>query len=273
MNSAFEVGADRVSILGVPVSGLDRASTVETILRWAGRHESRYICACDAHSIFQFARDEGHREALLKADMITADGRPLVWVARMRGNSQIERVSGPDLMPAVCAASQKQGLRHYFYGGSQGVAMAVALELRKACPVLAIAGSESPPFRPLSSSEEDDLERRLREAEVNIMWIALGCPRQEKWMREHVGKFKGVVLIGVGAAFDFQCKRIPRAPLWMQNAGLEWLHRLCSEPQRLWRRYLLTVPWFAAASLAETVVLFSNRLRTVKPTRAPPWGI
>lgn len=179
----------------------------------------------------------------------------------MRGNDRIRRVCGPDLLVEVCTASVDIGLRHYFYGGAKGVAEDVARELRAVLPELHVAGVESPPFRPLTAAEESELLERVKTSHADIMWIGLGCPKQEQWMSDHVKKFPGVVLIGVGAAFDFQSKRIQRAPHWMQMWGLEWMHRLYSEPQRLWRRYLTLAPQYIVASLAETIRL---RLRLLK---------
>ncbi|MGL4395317.1 MAG: WecB/TagA/CpsF family glycosyltransferase [Hyphomicrobium sp.] len=246
---------ERVEILGIPVGAIDMASAVERILSWGERHESRYVCACDVHSIMRSVRDEKHKWALRHADLVTADGQPVVWTARMRGHSHISRVCGPDLLNHVCAASEPVGLKHYFYGGAEGVAATVADELKKSFPKLAVVGAECPPFRPLSPQEEEDLRARVARSGADIMWIGLGCPKQEQWMYDHVAQIPGVVLIGVGAAFDFQSKRIVRAPVWMQSAGLEWLHRLMSEPGRLWRRYLVLAPQFVIASLAETIRL------------------
>lgn len=244
---------ERVEILGVPVGAIDMREAVARILGWAQRRESRYVCAADVHSIMRAHSDRRHREALRHADLVTPDGQPLVWTARMRGNTHIGRVCGPDLLAEVCAASRHLGLRHYFYGGAEGVAEKVASELQRAHPGLEIAGTECPPFRPLTPLEEDALRRRVAAARAGVMWIGLGCPKQEQWMLDHIGQIPGVVLIGVGAAFDFHSKRVQRAPLWMQRRGLEWLHRLASEPRRLWRRYVIMAPQFVVASLAETL--------------------
>ncbi|MDX2307182.1 MAG: WecB/TagA/CpsF family glycosyltransferase [Hyphomicrobium sp.] len=244
--------AHATPILGVPVSSIDMSEAVSRIIGWARQRQSRYVCACDVHSLMRARSDTTHYDALRLADMITPDGQPLVWTARMRGDRRMGRVSGPDLMPAVCEASAGQGLRHYFYGGAEGVAAAVAERLKTSYPALEIAGAESPPFRPLTQLEERSLEERLADARVDIIWIGLGCPKQERWMLEHVSRIRGVVMIGVGAAFDFQSDRIRRAPLWMRNHGLEWLHRLFSEPRRLWHRYVVLAPIFAIQSVAET---------------------
>ena len=136
----------------------------------------------------------------------------------------------------------------------RGVADQLANELKKRYPGLQVAGAECPPFRPLTDDEVERMVERVEGAEADIMWIGLGCPKQEIWMHDHVHRFKGKVLIGVGAAFDFHTGRLARAPLWMQKAGLEWLHRFASEPKRLWRRYLIYAPRFVFLSLIETFV-------------------
>lgn len=257
---------DRIEILGIPVGAINMAGAVDRIVRWGKQHESRYICACDVHSIMRAVRDESHRRALCSADLVTPDGQPVVWTARMRGSQRISRVCGPDLLAAVCAASAPLGLRHYFYGGAEGVAEKVAVELKKSIPDLLVAGAESPPFRPLNAKEESELRERIATSGTDIMWIGLGCPKQEQWMFDHVNRIPGVVLIGVGAAFDFQSKRIRRAPVWMQSWGLEWLHRVVSEPGRLWQRYFILAPQFVYASLAETLRLRRQAEKTpVKP--------
>ncbi|MGI9405208.1 MAG: WecB/TagA/CpsF family glycosyltransferase [Hyphomicrobiaceae bacterium] len=197
--------------------------------------------------------DDTHMNALSNADMVTPDGTPLVWVARMRGCGDMSRVCGPDLLPAVCAHSETMGWRHYFYGGAAGVAEDLAERLRAQFPRLQIAGTECPPFRPLRAEEETALLKRLADARADIIWVGLGCPKQERWMREHVRQIQGTVLIGIGAAFDYHTGRINRAPKWMRNTGLEWLHRLGSEPRRLWRRYVLMAPRFVWHSTIETL--------------------
>ena len=259
-------------ILGIPIGSIDMPTAVERILSWCEWRESRYVCACDVHSLMRAVGDDMHKRALQSADLVTPDGQPIVWTARMRGNRIIGRVCGPDLLVRVCQAAVSRNVKHYFYGGAEGVAQRVAQELVKEIPGIEIAGVESPPFRPLTATEEDALRKRVKASGARIMWVGLGCPKQEQWMLDHVGRFPGTVLIGIGAAFDFQSKRVKRAPLWMQKTGLEWLHRLLSEPSRLWRRYLVIAPQFVAASLAETARLRWARRRPARELRADTIG-
>ncbi|MFV0295195.1 MAG: WecB/TagA/CpsF family glycosyltransferase [Hyphomicrobiaceae bacterium] len=248
---------DRIDILGVPVSVVDKMSALDTIAKWIAERRQgvaspRYVCACDVHSLMRAHDDPQHMRALRGAQMVVPDGTPLVWVSRLRGEKRIGRVPGPDLLSLICEHSEKEGWSHYFYGGAEGVAGKLAERLARHYPGINIAGTHCPPFRPLSADESRDDIARIDASGADIVWIGLGCPKQEQWMLDHERELQGRILIGVGAAFDFHTGRIERAPKWMRDNGLEWLHRLASEPKRLWRRYLLMAPRFVALSLAET---------------------
>ena len=242
----------RVEILGVPISVVDMQSAVKTISKWIESGESRYICATDMHSVMQAQTNPLHRAALSKADMVIPDGMPIVWVSRSRGAMEIQRVSGPDLMLPLCDVAATKGWSHYFYGGADGVAEAVGNNLARRFPGMVIAGTHCPPFRELSSSETDAAISKINAARPHVVWVGLGCPKQEIWMLRNVSRLNGAVVIGVGAAFDFYAERIGRAPAWMRSSGLEWLHRLAREPSRLWRRYLLLGPKFIFQTAMET---------------------
>jgi N-acetylglucosaminyldiphosphoundecaprenol N-acetyl-beta-D-mannosaminyltransferase len=249
--------AGAVDILGVPIGILDMPKAVDLIGSWIDGSEKRgrYVVVADAYNVMLAKQDPKHLEALVGADVVTPDGMPLVWVSWLRGVKETRRVSGPDLLPEVCARSNETGWRHYFYGGAEGVGETLAGKLKDKNPKLQIAGIECPPFRVLSADEKEAVIQRIKASKADIVWVGLGCPKQEAWMHEHVGRLDGVVLIGVGAAFDFLSGRIARAPVWMQRNGLEWLHRLASEPRRLWRRYLISAPRFAVLTLAETLAI------------------
>jgi N-acetylglucosaminyldiphosphoundecaprenol N-acetyl-beta-D-mannosaminyltransferase len=147
-------------------------------------------------------------------------------------------------MRALCAPSVSLGYRHFLYGGADGVAERRAAQRRARVPGLAIVGTATPPFRPLSGAEEAEIVRCINDARPNIVWVGLSTPKQERWMHAHVGRLSAQVLIGVGAAFDFHAGLKKQAPRWMQRSGLEWLFRLLTEPRRLWRRYLTNNPRF-----------------------------
>ena len=178
--------------------------TVNTIGSWILAKKGRYICACDVHSIVRAQDDQGHMAALRTADLVIPDGMPLVWVGKLKGHKHMRRICGPDLLKTVCARSVAEGWRHYFYGGEPEVVAQLAQKLAERYPGLIIAGSESPPYRPLTADEHTQMVRRIHATGPDIIWIGLGCPKQERWMLHSRDLFYRQILIGIGAAFDFE---------------------------------------------------------------------
>lgn len=195
------------------------------------------------------------RQTVNRAGLATPDGMPLVWLGRWWGHRDVTRVYGPDLMLAVCENSIEPGYSHYFYGGAAGVPELLATKLQQRYPGLKIAGTYSPPFRPLSPAENSQIITQINQAQADIIWVGLGTPKQDLWMAAHRHQLTAPVLIGVGAAFDFHTGRIPQAPSWMQQNGLEWLFRLWQEPKRLWYRYLVYNPLFIMLVAAQWLKL------------------
>jgi len=232
------------SILGVPVSLVWMELAVSTIRSWASAGTGNYVCIRDVHGIMLSQSDPDLLAIHRKAGLVTPDGMPLVWVCHLRGFVDVQRVCGADLVMSLCQHTQQSGLRHYFYGGKPGVAERMAAELKHLFPDLEIAGTKSPPFHAPDQAEDARLINEIVKTKPHIVWVGLSTPKQEFWMRDHVGLIPGATLIGVGAAFDFVAGDVKRAPIWMQHRGLEWLHRLMSEPRRLWRRYLVLGPLF-----------------------------
>ena len=176
---------------------------------------------------------------------------PLVWWSRLAGFSQARRVCGSDLLDEVCAYGVSREYRHYFYGASPRVLELLVDRLQRRHPGLIVAGYRSPPFRPLTAAEDAADIAAINEAHPDFVWVGLGMPKQEKWMVEHLGKIDATALIGVGAAFDFHAGTKPRAPIWMQRSGLEWLFRLMTEPRRLAHRYLIDNTLFVGYMLQQ----------------------
>jgi N-acetylglucosaminyldiphosphoundecaprenol N-acetyl-beta-D-mannosaminyltransferase len=191
--------------------------------------------------------------AFSNADLVLADGAPVALAASLNAGHAQERVCGPDLMLEACQQGLVLGWRHYIYGGKEGVAEALATKLRQAFPGLQIAGTECPPFRSLSDAEISETAQRISASGADIVWVGLGCPKQDVWMHRICPFLSGSVMVGVGAAFDFHSGSVQRAPKWMRRSGLEWLHRLASEPRRLWHRYLVLAPRFIARVLAPSI--------------------
>lgn len=240
----------RFCIFDVPISAIDISSAVNRIASWIERREARYVCVADVHNVMLAQESPELMSALRGADMITPDGQPLAWLGKWLDHD-VSRVCGPDLLTAVCQRSVAEGWRHYFYGGAEGVAEELAARLSTLHDGLIIAGFDSPPFRPLTDHEKAITVAKIMATKPDIVWVGLGSPKQVLWMHEHVHLLPNSILIGVGAAFDFHTGRVRRAPRLMRENGLEWLHRLISEPRRLWRRYLLLAPRFMMKCLGE----------------------
>jgi len=232
------------NVLGVRVSSINMSIAMETIEGWIERGEPNYVTVADVNSIMVGQSDPGFLRIHNKAGMVTPDGMPIVWLGRYNGNKNVERVYGPDLMLALCEKSITNGYRHYLYGGNEGAPDLLKSRLEQRFPGIKIVGTYSPPFRALSNEEDEKVIKTINGAKPDIVWVGLGAPKQERWMAEHVGQLGVPVLIGVGAAFDFNAGLKKQAPLWMQKSGLEWLFRLVTEPRRLWRRYLRNNPLF-----------------------------
>jgi N-acetylglucosaminyldiphosphoundecaprenol N-acetyl-beta-D-mannosaminyltransferase len=234
----------RANILGVEVSAINMVQALETIEGWIRRRERQYICVTGVHGIMESQRDAKLKQIHNQAGLVTPDGMPLVWLSHLKKFRWVERVYGPDLMFAVCQQSLIKGYRHYFYGGDKGVAETLVTRLKQRFQGLQVAGSWSPPFRPLTLDEDEESVQSINKTDPDIVWVGLSTPKQEYWMHNHLGRITAPVLIGVGAAFDFNAGTKKQAPRWVQRSGLEWLYRLAMEPKRLWRRYLVNNPWF-----------------------------
>ena len=225
-------------VLGMRVDDPGFAGAVEAIVGRAQSHPRGYVCVANVHMTMTAFDDAGFQAVVNDADLVTPDGMPLVWALRLLGRRQAERVRGPDLMPAVLAEAARLDLPVGFYGATPDTLERVAALFRQRHPQLRLDYSYAPPFRPLDAVEDAAVTADIVASGVRILFVGLGCPKQERWMAAHRGRLPAV-LIGVGAAFDMHAGNVSQAPLFMQRAGLEWLHRLASEPRRLWRRYLV----------------------------------
>lgn len=227
----------RASILGTQVAATDYPGSVHSILRWAARRSSRYVCAACVHSVMEAYDSPEFRRVINEADLVTPDGMPLVWGLRALGVARATRVYGPDLTLHTLEAAESEGVPVGFYGAGKETLTRLLEVLRRRYPRLLIACACSPPFRPLSAQEDSSVTREINESGARILFVGLGAPKQEYWMARHKGRVRAVML-GVGAAFDFLAGTKPQAPRWMMSAGIEWLFRLVTEPRRLGRRYL-----------------------------------
>jgi N-acetylglucosaminyldiphosphoundecaprenol N-acetyl-beta-D-mannosaminyltransferase len=240
----------RQNVLGVNISTTSYEDVAETCAQWITQRvtdpcaPSRYVCIAAVQSVMEARRHTAIRTILNEADIVTPDGMPLVWALRSFGARQQERVYGPTLMLRLCAQAEQKGHRIFLYGGQAQTLDSLRRNLLRQFPKLILAGSYLPPFRPLTEEEEQEASAAIRRASPDLVFVGIGTPKQELWMAQHKTSFPGVVMLGVGAAFDFHAGRVRQAPAWMQALGLEWFYRLTQEPARLWKRYILVTPWF-----------------------------
>jgi N-acetylglucosaminyldiphosphoundecaprenol N-acetyl-beta-D-mannosaminyltransferase len=237
-------------ILAITIHPTTYNDATAAILAWAGRRESRSVCLANVHVVMEAYDDPVYRTAVNGADLVAPDGMPLVWVLRRMGHCLKDRVYGPTLTLRVLEAAARQGLPVGFYGASPSVLAALIENVQREFSGLCVAYSHSPPFREPTPEEDDATVRDINSSGARILFVGLGCPKQELWMHKHKGRVQSVML-GVGAAFDFHAGATPQAPPWMQSRGMEWLFRLCMEPRRLWKRYLRHNPRFAIFCILE----------------------
>ena len=250
----------RLNVLGVGVSAVDMQAAVRRIGDWIDGGDREYVCVTGVHGVMESQVSDELRAIHNGAGMVTPDGMPLAWLLRLAGFADVSRVCGPDLMPAVFRAGESRGDRHFLYGATEAKLQQLEAGLLRRAPRAQIVGRYAPPFRPLTAVEADDVIMRIGDTRPDIVWIGLSTPKQERWMAEFRPRLNAPVLIGVGAAFDVHAGLLPRAPALMQRCGLEWLHRVCVEPRRLWRRYFYNNPRFLALLALQAVGLHRRRL-------------
>lgn len=258
----MKAGADwppRVLVAGTPISAVS-TDTLITALLDRPSNKATVVAFCNVHSVMTARRDPRVASALREADIASPDGMPLVWGLRAVGHSQRDRVDGPSFMEHAITAGVQHGWRHYFYGSTDRTLAELLQVVRRIAPGVRIAGSYSPPFTVPSEDDVQAAAIRIAQSDADLVWVGLGMPKQELWMQAASRHLPGVALLGVGAAFDFLAGTTPRAPAWMQAAGLEWLHRLSKEPRRMWRRYLFNNP--AYLTLLARDVVRDNLRRT-----------
>lgn len=245
-------------VLGVNICAVSMRDAFESI---SGRIKSGaggYVCFCNVHTTVMAARSTSYREVLNGAFLALPDGKPIYWVGKSRGIEGVHHLPGPDFMLASLNQKNEVPLRHYFLGGKREVLEALISRIKKQFKQVDIVGRESPPFRPLTSQEIDDMVHRINNARPDIIWVGLGAPKQEVFMNDLATKLAPAILFGVGAAFDFHAGSTKRAPAWMRTIGMEWLFRLLNEPRRLFFRYMVTNTLFVWLLLREKIRVPAN---------------
>jgi N-acetylglucosaminyldiphosphoundecaprenol N-acetyl-beta-D-mannosaminyltransferase len=249
----------RAKVLGVDLALTDYEGTLDWMDQIIRQGQRVCLSAAAVHLVM-VARDDPETRRAIGHTVTVPDGVPLVWALRLLGHRDASRVYGPDLMASHCARAARNGTPIYLYGGRSEEALAqLHSALLARFPGLQIAGGWSPPFRPLTPSERDDVAERINASGAQVVWVGTGQPKQEKWMADMRERLDAPILAGVGAAFDFHAGIVPQAPRWMQGAGLEWCYRLAREPRRLWRRYASYNPRFIAAFARQYVAHRTGR--------------
>lgn len=255
------VSMTSVPVLGIRYDALSTAETTDRVLEWAEAGEARYVCFSNAHGVIEAEDDPSYADVLNGADLNVPDGMSIVRAMRARGVAQRDRVYGPDVTLSVAREAAARGIPVALYGSTESVLEALRERLPQKAPGLEVVEAISPPFRSLTDDEDEAFVQRLRASGARIVFVGLGCPRQERWCAEHAERV-GAVCLAVGAAFDFHAGLLRQAPEVLQRAGLEWAFRLAVEPRRLWRRYARVVPRFLLGDAGE-------RLRRMPASRTP----
>lgn len=231
---------EKLDVFGVGIAPTSYQEATDVIIDAAKRRERKLVSCYAVHALITFCEDSQLRQLSNHFDMITPDGQPVRWALNLlHGTDLTERVYGPELMLQLCRRAARDGVSVYLYGGSPEVAEALQQNLKDMLPDLQIAGYESPPFRALTPEEDRQVIERINSSGAGIVFIGLGCPKQDQFAHSHRNTINAVQVC-VGAAFDFHAGAKSTAPGWMQKRGLEWLYRLIQEPRRLWHRYLVT---------------------------------
>jgi N-acetylglucosaminyldiphosphoundecaprenol N-acetyl-beta-D-mannosaminyltransferase len=252
------------NILGVQVRAIDYEAAVQRVIAAAERHERLTVSALAVQGVMIGVLDPAHQFRLNYLDLVVPDGQPVRWALRLLHRVGLpDRVYGPTLMQRVCEVAAAGGLSVFFYGSRPPVLASVVDNLRARVPGLRLAGTEPSRFRRLSKREQGEITERIRSSGASIVFVGLGCPRQEVWVYE-LGHVIPLPLIAVGAAFDFHAGVLPQVPPLWQRAGLEWLFRLACEPRQLSRRYLFLNPAYVELVTVQALALRAFRRR---PTR------
>lgn len=240
-----------INLIDTPVTALPFDTQIKMMLEWASSYASKVVCVANVHMLMEAYWHPELSSVLETADLVTPDGMPLVWMMRLMGARQQDRVAGMDILLSLCQLAQLQNIKIFFLGSQATILEKMRTKLEDEFPKLQITGMEPLPFRPLTQVEDDAIIQKIHESKAQVVLVSLGCPKQEYWMHEHKGKIQAV-MVGLGGVFPVLAGIHKRPPLWARNAGLEWLYRLIQEPRRLWRRYGKTIPpfiWIASKQL------------------------
>lgn len=260
MECDYSKSISPVKILGTRVDAVQIPDIIQYMEDWIAKNlHHNYIVVANVDTIMQSKYNPQMQEAVNASSLSIPDGFPLLVMQRLYGNPLKMRAYGPDLMKRFLKIAEEKKYSHFFYGATEETLANLTKRLKALFPEIRIAGAYSPPFRPLTQEEDSMIIEMINKAAPSVLWVGIGCPKQELWMYSHREKLDISVMVGVGAAFDFLAGTKLQAPPWMRESGFEWLFRLVTEPKRLWRRYLVNGSLFIYYVLME---LFLKRFRS-----------
>ncbi|MDX2098947.1 MAG: WecB/TagA/CpsF family glycosyltransferase [Leptolyngbyaceae cyanobacterium bins.59] len=248
------------SVIGFPVTALPFHGQMQTILDWAGQGLSRMVCVANVHMLIEASYNNAFASVLRQADLVTPDGMPLVWMMRLLGTRKQDRVAGMDIFLSLCKEAPDRNISIFLLGSQESILERMQQRLQQEFPNLKVAGAEPLPFGQLTSEDNQKAIDTIHASGASLVFLSLGCPKQEAWMAEHQGSLNAV-MIGVGGVFPVYAGIHTRAPGWIRELGFEWLYRLMQEPRRLWKRYAETIPPFIWLALKQLLDTYSRSLR------------
>jgi N-acetylglucosaminyldiphosphoundecaprenol N-acetyl-beta-D-mannosaminyltransferase len=266
--SRITLSLETQSVIGLPVTALPFEGYVENIIHWAHFRLSKVVCVANVHMLTEAQGDKDLATVLHQADLVTPDGMPLVWMLQILRQQSQDRAAGMDLLLASCREASKAGIPVFFVGAEQSVLDRMRVRLRREFPDLRIGGMESLPFGelPLPEAAERPVIEKIKASRSGIVFVSLGCPKQEKWMHEHREQIPAV-MIGIGGVFPIYAGILSHAPRVMRDAGFEWLYRLIQEPRRLWMRYTRTIPPFIGLASLQLLRMYLGKGRSMRSAR------
>jgi N-acetylglucosaminyldiphosphoundecaprenol N-acetyl-beta-D-mannosaminyltransferase len=254
----------RYLIIKTQVNATNLEDAAQLICQWGELRQSKYVCLANAYMLMLANDSIMFRQVLNQADLITADGRPLVWILRSLGAIHQDQVCGRDLTGQICKIAMQKSIRVGFYGCTDTVLVRLIANLKNYFPGLIISYAFAPPFRSLTAIEVEQVAADIRNHQVQILFVGLGCPKQEIWMSKLKEKIPAV-LIGIGGAFEMLAGTKPSVPCWMQHLGMEWLFRLCLEPRRLfWRNVWFGMRFFLVMLRSLPLIFIRDQWRQLR---------
>lgn len=245
-------------LIGTSITALDFDAQIDLIIQWAQGRVSKSVCVANVHMLVEAHRNSAFAKVMERADLVTPDGMPLVWMLRMFGNAKQNRVAGLDIMLSLCDRAVEEDLSIFLLGSEPDILERMKMRFKLEFPNLRIVGAESLPFRPLTDAENEAIAQMVNRSGASLVFVSLGCPKQEIWISKQRGKIHAVML-GLGGVFPVYAGLKKRAPRIIREAGFEWFYRLIQEPRRLWRRYADTIPIFLWLALGQLLMRMMRR--------------